>query len=124
MLVHDVVKDIPFGVSVANRAWVLSHKDVVRRFLDGLPRRRRMVLRPEEPRRGDPDRRCATPRRKKPICAKTYDFFHRIGFFNRSDAVSKKHLQNIMDVLIGFHDIEKRIDIDRLIVPEVTRIVD
>ena len=52
---------------------------------------------------------------------KTYDFFHRIQFFNRSDAVSKTQLNNVMDVLIGFHDIEKRIDIDRLIAPEVTK---
>jgi hypothetical protein len=29
-----------------------------------------------------------------------------------------------MDVLIGFHDIEKRIPIDRLIAPELTKVVD
>jgi hypothetical protein len=29
-----------------------------------------------------------------------------------------------MDVLIGFRDIEKRIPIERLIAPEVTKVVD
>ena len=29
-----------------------------------------------------------------------------------------------MDVLIGFHDIDKRIPIERLIAPEVTKVVD
>ncbi len=32
VLVDNVVKDIPFGVTVGNRPWVLAHKDVVLRF--------------------------------------------------------------------------------------------
>ena len=48
-------------------------------------------------------------KQKEADLEKTYDFFHRIAFFNKSEAVSKKHLENIMDVLIGFHDIPKRI---------------
>ncbi len=29
-----------------------------------------------------------------------------------------------MDVLVGFGDIEKRFDVERLIVPDVTKVVD
>src|SRR5262245_31438943 len=61
---------------------------------------------------------------KEPDIAKTYDFFRRLGFFNRSDAVSRRHIENIMDVLVGFGDIEKRFDVQRLIVPDVTKLVD
>lgn len=123
VVVNDIVKDIPFGVSVANRSWVLSHKDVVQRFLAAYTEGVEWFY--------DPKNRAEviqiglhnTPQ-KQPDLEKTYDFFRQIGFFNRSDAVSKKHLENIMDVLISFHDIEKRIDIDRLIVPDVTKLVD
>jgi ABC-type nitrate/sulfonate/bicarbonate transport system substrate-binding protein len=123
VLVNDVVKDIPFGVSVGNRSWVLEHRDLVQRFFAAY---REGVTWFYDPKNRDEAIRIGLrhTKQKEEDLAKTYDFFSRIGFFNKSDAVSKKHLQNIMDVLIGFHDIEKRIDIDRLIVPGVTKVID
>jgi ABC-type nitrate/sulfonate/bicarbonate transport system substrate-binding protein len=123
VLVNDIVKDIPFGVSVGNRPWVVAHQDVVRRFFAAYREGVNWFY--------DPKNRAEAiqialrhTKQKEADLNKTYDFFHRIEFFNKSDAVSKKHLENIMDVLIGFHDIEKRIPIDRLIAPEVTKVVD
>lgn len=123
VLVNDVVKDIPFGVSVGNRGWVLAHQDVVKRFFEAY---REGVNWFYDPKNRDEAIQIALrhTKQKDSDLAKTYDFFNRIGFFNKSDAVSKKHIENIMDVLIGFHDIEKRIPIDRLIAPEVTKVVD
>jgi len=123
VLVNDVVKDIPFGVSVGNRPWVLSHQDVVQRFFAAY---REGVNWFYDPKNRDEAIQIALrhTKQKDSDLAKTYDFFNRIEFFNKSDAVSKKHIENIMDVLIGFHDIEKRIPIDRLIAPEVTKVED
>jgi NitT/TauT family transport system substrate-binding protein len=123
VLVNDVVKDIPFGVSVGNRPWVLAHQDVVKRFFaayrEGVewfydPKNRAEVIQIG----------LRNTKQKEADLNKTYDFFHRIQFFNRAETISKKHLENIMDVLIGFRDIEKRIPIERLIAPEVTKVVD
>jgi NitT/TauT family transport system substrate-binding protein len=123
VLVNDVVKDIPFGVSVGNRTWVLAHQDMVERFFAAY---REGVTWFYDPKNRAEAIQIALrhTKQKEADLAKTYDFFNRIAFFNKSDAVSKKHLENIMDVLIGFHDIEKRIPIDRLIAPEVTKVVD
>ena len=123
MLVNEVVKDIPFGVSVGNRPWVLAHQDMVRRFFAAY---REGVTWFYDPKNRAEAIQIAlrNTKQKEADLAKTYDFFNRIAFFNKSDAVSKKHLENIMDVLIGFHDIEKRIPIERLIAPEVTKVVD
>jgi len=123
VLVNDVVKDIPFGVSVGHRPWVLSHQDVVRRFFAAY---REGVTWFYDPKNRDEAIQIALrhTKQKDSDLAKTYDFFRRIEFFNKSDAVSKKHIENIMDVLIGFHDIDKRIPIERLIAPEVTKVVD
>lgn len=123
VVVNDVVKDIPFGVSVANKAWVLSHKDVVRRFFAAYGEGVEWFYDPKNRAEAIQIAQRNTPQKEADL-AKTYDFFHSIQFFNRSEAVSKKHLQNIMDVLIGFHDIDKRIEIERLIVPDVTKVVD
>jgi NitT/TauT family transport system substrate-binding protein len=123
VLVNDIVKDIPFGVSVGNRPWVLSHQDVVARFFAAY---REGVTWFYDPKNRAEAIQIALRHTKQTESDlnKTYDFFHRIEFFNRSDAVSKKHLENIMDVLIGFRDIEKRIPIERLIAPEVTKVMD
>jgi NitT/TauT family transport system substrate-binding protein len=123
VLVNDVVKDIPFGVSVGNRPWVLAHQDVVKRFFAAYRQGVEWFY--------DPKNRAEViqiglrnTKQKEADLNKTYDFFHRIQFFNRAETISKKHLENIMDVLIGFRDIEKRIPIERLIAPEVTKVVD
>jgi ABC-type nitrate/sulfonate/bicarbonate transport system substrate-binding protein len=123
VLVNDVVKDIPFGVTAGNRPWVLAHQDLTKRFLaaerEGIEWFYDPKNRAEAVQIG-----LRNTRQKQADLEKAYDFFSRIQFFNHSDAVSKKYLVNIMDVLIGFHDIEKRIDVERLVVPEVTKIVD
>jgi NitT/TauT family transport system substrate-binding protein len=122
VLVSDIVKDIPFGVSAGNRAWVLSHQDAVRKFFAAYGEGVAWFY---DPKNRDEAIQIALrhTKQKEPDLAKTYDFFSRIGFFNKSDAISKTYLNNIMDVLIGFHDIEKRIPIERLVAPEVTKVV-
>jgi len=123
VLVADVVKDIPFGVTSANRPWVLAHKDAARKFQDAYIEAVQWFY--------DPDNRrealaimLRNGSMKEADVARTYDFFRQLGFFNRSDAVSRKHIENIMDVLVGFGDIEKRFEVERLVVPDVTKIVD
>jgi len=123
VLVDDVVKDIPFGVTSANRPWVLAHKDAARKFQDAYIEAVQWFYDP-----GNRGEALAIMLRngsmKEADVAKTYDFFRQLGFFNRSDAVSRRHIENIMDVLVGFGDIEKRFDVERLIVPDVTKIID
>jgi NitT/TauT family transport system substrate-binding protein len=123
VLVDDVVKDIPFGVTSANRAWVLAHKEAARNFQDAYVEGVEWFYD-----RSHRDEALAIMLRngsmKEADIARTYDFFQKLGFFNRSAGVSRRHIENIMDVLVGFGDLEKRFDVERLIVPDVTRIVD
>jgi ABC-type nitrate/sulfonate/bicarbonate transport system substrate-binding protein len=123
VLVDNVVKDIPFGVTVGNRPWVIAHKDVVLRFFAAYREAVDWFY--------DPKNRAEAvqiglrnTKQKAADLEKAYDFFNRIGFFSRTDTVSKKQLETVMDVLIGFHDIDARIPIERLIAPEVTKVVD
>jgi NitT/TauT family transport system substrate-binding protein len=123
VLVDDVVKDFPFSVSGANKAWVLAHKDAARKFQDAFSEAVAWWYQPQ-----NRDEAIAIMLRnssqKEPDIVKTYDFFRRISFFNRTDDVSRKHVQSIMDVLVGFGDMPRRFEVERLVVPEVTRIVD
>jgi ABC-type nitrate/sulfonate/bicarbonate transport system substrate-binding protein len=123
VLVSDVVKDFPFAATAANRAWVMAHEALARNYVEGYIEAVNWFY---DPKNRDEAIKLATTNTsmKQADVAKTYDFFQRIKFFNRSDAVSKTQLNAIMDVLIGFHDLDKRIDVNRLIVPDVTKLED
>jgi NitT/TauT family transport system substrate-binding protein len=123
VLVNDLVKDIPFSVTVANRTWVEKNKqtakdfeaainEAVAWFYDSKNRSEAIAI------------AARYVKMQKADIAKAYDMFHKINFFNRSDIVSRKQMQNIIDVLIKWGDIQKPIAIERLIVPEVTGLVD
>lgn len=123
VLVNDLVKDVPFGVTIANKPWVLAHLDLAQRFIaayhDGVewfydPKNRAEAIQIA----------LRNTKMKEADIGKTYDFFTGLQFFNRSETVSRKNIENIMDALIGFHDIDKRIPVERLIVPEMTKVVD
>ena len=123
VVVSEVVKDFPFAATTANRAWVLAHKDLARNYVAGYIESVNWFY---DPKNRDEVIQLAvknTPM-KEPDVAKTYEFFQKIKFFNQSDAVSKTLLNNVMDVLIGFQDLDKRIDAERLVAPEVTKLVD
>jgi NitT/TauT family transport system substrate-binding protein len=123
VLVNDVVKDIPFSVSGANKSWVLAHKDAARKFQDAFNEAVAWWYDPK-----NRDEAIAIMLRnssqKEPDIVKTYDFFQQLAFFNRTDAVSRKQMQSIIDVLIGFGDVQRPMDIERLVVPEVTKVMD
>ena len=123
VLVSDVVKDFPFAATTANRSWVMAHKDLARNYVAAFIEAVKWFY---DPKNRDEAIQLGvknTPMKEADV-AKTYDFFQRIKFFNQSDAVSRTLLNNVMDVLIGFHDLDKRVDAERLVAPEVTKLVD
>jgi ABC-type nitrate/sulfonate/bicarbonate transport system substrate-binding protein len=123
VVVSDVVKDFPFADTTANQAWVTAHKELARNYVEAFVEAVDWFY---DPMNRDEAIKLATTntRIKKADVAKTYEFFQRIKFFNRSDAVSKTQLNNIMDVMIGLGDLDKRIDVNRLIAPGVTKLED
>jgi NitT/TauT family transport system substrate-binding protein len=123
VLVNDLVKDIPFSVTVANKAWVENHKqtakdfeaainEAVAWFYDVNNRTEAIAIAVRDVKMQEAD------------VATTYAMFHKIDFFNRSDTISRRQMQSIANVLIKWGDIQKPPDLERLLVPDVTRIVD
>jgi len=125
VLVNDVVKDIPFGVTSANRSWVLAHKDAARNFQDAYIEAVEWFYDPSH----------AT---RRLACDHAAQRQHE-GGRHRQDLrllPTTRLLQSVQRgcrastsrtswmFWVGFGDLEKRFEVERLIVPEVTRIVD
>ena len=119
----DYITDLPQGGTTVNRCnWAAGHMDTLRRFLVAfnkgfdwfMDRRNRdqainiLVtlgkLRPEE-------------------VAKSYDFFRDGEFFEPTGNVSRGKLRAVTKVLQGLGDLPTDIQLDKLFLPGVTKVV-
>lgn len=123
VVVQKVVNDIPFTVTEANKPWVLSHKDIVKKYLTAYNKGVAWFYDPKN--RDEAIKiKLAHSKMRKPDIEKSYDFYKQIELFNKSDTVSKTLIRNIMDVLVGFGDIKKPFPVEPLVLPDITKVVD
>jgi ABC-type nitrate/sulfonate/bicarbonate transport system substrate-binding protein len=123
VVVQDIVNDIPFTVTIGNSNWVNAHKDLTRRYLDAINEGAQWFY--------DPKNRAEAiaiklkrSKMKQDDLEKSYDLYHKLHMFNTNSTVSKQHIRNVMDVLVGFGDLPKPFPVDKLVVPDITKVVD
>jgi ABC-type nitrate/sulfonate/bicarbonate transport system substrate-binding protein len=123
IVVKDIVHDIPFSLTEANKAWAESHRNAVKNYLaaynEGVawfydPKNRAEAIKIK----------LAHSKMRQSDVEQSYDFYQKLELFNKSDTVSKKYIRAIMDVLVGFGDLEKPFPVERLVVPGITKVVD
>ena len=54
----------------------------------------------------------------------SYDFMRKIDFWAHDDKVSRKTLQNLIDSMAKIGDKEDAVDFNKLVIPNVTHVVD
>jgi ABC-type nitrate/sulfonate/bicarbonate transport system substrate-binding protein len=123
VVVQQVVKDLPFTVSEANKAWALAHKDLIKKYLAAYNEGVAWFYDPNNRAEAIKIKLAHSKMRESDI-EKSYDFYQKLELFNKSDTVSKTLLRNIMDVLVGFGDLQKPFPVDELIVPDITKVVE
>jgi ABC-type nitrate/sulfonate/bicarbonate transport system substrate-binding protein len=123
IVVPDVVKDIPFTVTIGNSNWVNSHKELTRKYLDAINEGAQWFY--------DPKNRAEAiaiklkrSKMKEDDLQKSYDFFHKLHMFNTGSTISKQQIRNVMDVLVGFGDLPKPLPVEQLVVPDITKVLD
>jgi NitT/TauT family transport system substrate-binding protein len=119
----DYITDLPQGGTTVNRNWAASHTDTLRRFLvafnkgfDWFQDRRN---------RDEAISIMAVASKQKPQeVAKSYEFFRNGEFFEPTGNVSKRKLRTVTKVLESLGDLPSNIDLDKLFLPGVTKVVD
>lgn len=121
-LVVDYIKDLPFSGISANTSWAARNKDRLVKFLVAYTRA--VAWFNDDNNRAEAIRiMVAASRQPLEDTEKSYDLFRKIDFFERKGEVSKKKVAEIIEVLRS--DMRDRsLDINRLFLPNVTRVTE
>jgi len=91
--VPDLVPDVPFCAELANRSWAQSHKATARKFIAAYAKA--ITWFDDTKNRAEAvDILAAVSKMDKDDIAKSYDLFRKINYFDPSNQVSMKKLEN------------------------------
>jgi ABC-type nitrate/sulfonate/bicarbonate transport system substrate-binding protein len=122
-LTVDYVKDLPFSGTAVNVAWANAHKDTLEKllrahnksvawFADGSNRARAVAM-----------LKAASGLSQDDV-EKAYDFFRDGNFFEPTGAVSKSKLTALAEAMRSLGDLPAALDIDKVMLPGVTKVTD
>lgn len=119
--VRDYATDLPFAGTVVQNGWAEAHQDLVRGFVAALTKSILWFY--------DPENRAAAmadlirhTKQQPDTVATTYDFFHKIEYYERSGTVSLRLLGNIVAALQAQGAADKSFDVKRLVLPGLTEL--
>jgi len=119
----DYITDLPQNGTIANRNWAAGHMSALTRFLVAFNRGIDWFR--DDRNRDEAIKILATIGNLKPDeVAKSYDFFRKGEFFEPTGNVSRAKIRAVTRVLESLGDLPGNIDIDKLFLPGVTKVVD
>jgi len=119
----DYITDLPQNGTVVNRNWATSHMSTVARFLAAFNKGVDWFR--DDRNRNEAINVLVTAGNLKPDeVAKSYAFFRKGEFFEPTGSVSKAKIRAVTSVLQSLGDLPSQIDIDKLFLPGVTKVVD
>ncbi|HXQ51908.1 MAG TPA: ABC transporter substrate-binding protein [Stellaceae bacterium] len=122
-LAMDYARDLIFSVMAANRAWAAAHAATAR-ALDDAVTQAVAWLHDDANRTEAIDIFVKASHSSRPDAEASYDFFRQIDFFERTGAVSRARLQNLIDAQRALGDIATPLTADRLVMQDVTKLAE
>jgi NitT/TauT family transport system substrate-binding protein len=116
--------DLPFGSTDVSLAFAKQHPEALKGFVTALDKGIAWF--------NDPANRAAAidlldkemKGANRDGVEKSYDFFHKIGYFPKNAAVSRKKLDTLMEDMTAIGDTDGKVPFEKLILPGVTPIGD
>jgi ABC-type nitrate/sulfonate/bicarbonate transport system substrate-binding protein len=122
-LTVDYTPELPFSGTVVNKAWAAAHQDLLKRLLDAHSKSVEWFY--DDKNRDEAIAILGSVSNLKPDdIAKSYDFFLKNKFFDRSGAISRKKMTALIDALTTLGDVQAKGNIERFVMPDVARIAD
>ena len=119
----DYVKDLPFTGMAVRRDWAQAHVPLAKRLLTAMDKS--MAWFADDSHRGEAiDLLVSAAHARKEDADASYDLLRRIDYFEPSSKVSRRKLQNLIDVERKLGTIDASLTPERLIMPGVTELVD
>ncbi len=121
-LASEVV-DMPFSGVSTNRNWALSHKDALQKFLKVYTRSVAWLTDPAN-REEAVQLMMSVSKLSHDDVEHAYDFLIKSRFLEPTGAISKSKLDQVVEALKQLGDIPPGFTVDRLFLPDATKIVD
>jgi hypothetical protein len=119
----DYVKDLPFAGMAVLKRWVAAHVPLAKRLLTVTDKSIAWLA--DASHRGEAiDLLIEVAHAGRNDAEASYDFLHRIQYFEPSSKVSRTKLRNLIEVEKAAGNVEPALAIDRLVMPGVTELTD
>ena len=117
------VLDMPFSGVSTNRNWAQSHKDALQKFLKVYTQSIAWLSDPAN-RNEAIEVMMSVSRLSHGDVEKAYDFLIKSGFLEPTGTISKAKLASVVDALKQLGDIPADFAVDRLFMPDITKVID
>jgi NitT/TauT family transport system substrate-binding protein len=115
--------ELAFSGTVVNRTWATRNADVLKRVHAAQAKSIEYLYDPNN--RADAVRILVKVSNQKPEdVEKSYDFFIKNSFFDRTGKISRAKLNALVDALVGFGDVPARGNVERFLLPGVAQLSD
>ena len=122
-LTVEYAPELPFSGTAVRKAWASRNQDVLRRVLAVQAKSIEYFY--DERNRGDLVRiLVAVSSQKAEDVEKSYDFFRKNNFFDRTGKISRRQINALLDALVGLGDLPARGNIERFLLPGVAQLSD
>jgi len=122
-LTIEYAPDLPFSGTVVNKAWAANHQDLLKRVLAAHSRSVEWFY--DDKNRDEAIKILSSVSSLKPEdVAKSYDFFRKNSFFDRNGSISRKKMTALIEALTTLGDVQAKGNIERFVLPAVTKIAD
>jgi NitT/TauT family transport system substrate-binding protein len=118
----DFAPELPFSGTVVNLAWAKAHRDLLARLL--AAHAKAIAWFNDDANRAEAIKMMvAASKLKSDEVEKSYDFYRKGKFFEPTGTISRQRLGALVDALVSLGDTGK-VDVERLVLPGVTKISD
>ena len=122
-LTVEYAPELPFSRTLVNKAWAAGHQDILKRVLSAHSKSVEWFY--DDKNRDEAIAILSSVSSLKPDdVSKSYDFFRKNAFFDRSGAVSRKKMTALIDALTSLGDVQAKGNIERFVMPGITQISD
>ena len=118
-LTIEYAPELPFSGTVVNKAWAASHQDILKRILAAHSKSVEWFY--DDKNRDEAIAILSSVSSLKPDdVSKSYDFFRKNSFFERTGSISRKKMTALIDALTTLGDVQAKGNIERFVMPGVT----
>lgn len=121
-LAVDYAPDLPFTATVLSQTWAAKHPELARGISDAFDDGLKWLDDPAN--KGEAIDILVKSGLPQADVVQSYDFMHKIDFWAHDGTVSRKTINHLIEAMRAIGDLDQAIDVNKLFIPNVTKVVD